>query len=68
MVYHYIGTTHPDAINVAEDYVTNRGSRDCDEVGSFTSWRNGGWYEPDLVAIGESYYSVVGYQEGKRSP
>ena len=68
MVYHSFVTTHSYAINATEDCIIDQGFGNCDEVGSLTSWRNGGWHEPDPVAIGQPYYSIAGYQEGKRRP
>ena len=56
MVNHPISTTYPNAIDVVEDYDMERGSRDHNEAGSFTSRKNRSWNESDPIIGAESSF------------
>ena len=66
MVHCGTGPSYLTPINEAKYHDPVRGSRNYDEDGRFTYWRNCCRYEPNRGATWEPNDSTTGYQEGER--
>ena len=61
MVHCSVTNSYQTTSHATEYCDTDRGSGDCNEVGSFTLWRKCSWYEPDSDAAGELDILVARY-------
>ena len=67
MVHHSITISYHTPINAEEYCDIERGSRDGNEIGSFTSSQECNWLELDLDTPGKFETLVTRYQERKRA-
>ena len=65
MVHCGTGPSYLTPINAVKDRDAERGSGNCDEVGSFTYWGKCYQHEPNPSAVGKPNNSTIGYQEGE---